>query len=73
LTAHYFIDGASTSLDSPSAASATADPDQTPTSTMHPRLHRQKLQSKTNRGKNFRSFKSKATANIEVFPFSPIT
>lgn len=33
---------------------------------MHPRLHRQKLQSKTNRGKTFRSLKNKAAANIEV-------
>lgn len=69
---HFFIhlDGASTSLDSPSAAIASAAADHASSesvSAMHPRLHRQKLQSKNNRGKNFRSFKSgKAVANIEV-------
>lgn len=36
------------------------------TAAMHPRLHRQKIQSKTNRGKTFRSFKNKVVANIEV-------
>ena len=39
----------------------------TTSTSMHPRLHRQKLQSKTNRGKTFRSLKNnKAVANIEV-------
>ena len=35
-------------------------------STVQPRLHRQKLPNKPNRGKTFRSFKSKTAANIEV-------
>jgi hypothetical protein len=52
-------------MDNPSVA---VDLPTEPTSAaMHPRLHRQKLQSKTNRGKTFRSMKNnKAVANIEV-------
>ncbi|XP_045030143.1 protein unc-80 homolog isoform X4 [Daphnia magna] len=53
----------STSMDNPSTAVDVP----TESSSMHPRLHRQKLQSKTNRGKTFRSMKNnKAVANIEV-------
>jgi hypothetical protein len=64
------VGGGSTSMDNPSMA---VDLPTEPTSAaaaaaaMHPRLHRQKLQSKTNRGKTFRSMKNnKAVANIEV-------
>lgn len=54
-------------LDHPSVVAGNDPSPSTETASMHPRLHRQKLQSKTNRGKTFRSLKNKAAvANIEV-------
>lgn len=58
------VGGGSISLDNPSGATDSSPSAET--AAMHPRLHRQKLQSKTNRGKTFRSLKNKAVANIEV-------
>lgn len=60
--------GSSTSSMPPAAADASPCAESAP---MHPRLHRQKLQSKPNsRGKTYRSLKNK-TANIEVL--QPLT
>jgi hypothetical protein len=55
-------------MDNPSmAVDLPTEPTSAAAAAMHPRLHRQKLQSKTNRGKTFRSMKNnKAVANIEV-------
>jgi hypothetical protein len=55
-------------MDNPSmAVDLPTEPTTSSSTSMHPRLHRQKLQSKTNRGKTFRSLKNnKAVANIEV-------
>ena len=54
-------------MDNPVPAAVDLPTEATSASSMHPRLHRQKLQSKTNRGKTFRSLKNnKAVANIEV-------
>jgi hypothetical protein len=56
-------------MDNPSTAVDLPTEPTTSSTSMHPRLHRQKLQSKTNRGKTFRSLKNnKAVANIEVPP-----
>jgi hypothetical protein len=61
------IEGCSSGLES--QQSVGGDIESGMSSTVQPRLHRQKLPNKPNRGKTFRSFKSKTAANIEVLKF----
>ena len=59
-----YIEGGSSGLES--QQSIGGDIESGISSAAQPRLHRQKLPNKPNRGKTFRSFKSKTSANIEV-------